>query len=107
MTAGNLAGQAVVGNLEELAAPEDRRFAARAADDVSGRGRRASCCARPCATQDENGSRAKALHLDDPRRADQGHGPRLFMIYPEGNFIEASFDTPFFRSARPSTDGRS
>ncbi len=23
--------------------------------------------------------------------------PRLFMIYPEGNFIEASFDTPFFQ----------
>ena len=24
-------------------------------------------------------------------------GPRLFMIYPEGNFIEASDDTPFFQ----------
>ncbi len=23
--------------------------------------------------------------------------PRLFMIYPEGNFIEASLDTPFFQ----------
>lgn len=23
--------------------------------------------------------------------------PRLFMIYPEGNFIEASFDSPFFQ----------
>ena len=23
--------------------------------------------------------------------------PRLFMIYPEGNFIEASDDTPFFQ----------
>jgi putative proteasome-type protease len=23
--------------------------------------------------------------------------PRLFMIYPEGNFIEASWDTPFFQ----------
>ena len=23
--------------------------------------------------------------------------PRLYMIYPEGNFIEASFDTPFFQ----------
>jgi putative proteasome-type protease len=29
----------------------------------------------------------------------QIHGmqPRLFLIYPEGNFIEASFDTPFFQ----------
>jgi putative proteasome-type protease len=24
--------------------------------------------------------------------------PRLFLIYPEGNFIEASFDTPFFQA---------
>jgi putative proteasome-type protease len=23
--------------------------------------------------------------------------PRLFLVYPEGNFIEASFDTPFFQ----------
>ena len=27
----------------------------------------------------------------------QGQDPRLFLIYPEGNFIEASFDTPFFQ----------
>jgi putative proteasome-type protease len=29
----------------------------------------------------------------------QVHGgePRLFMIYPEGNFVEASADTPFFQ----------
>jgi putative proteasome-type protease len=26
-----------------------------------------------------------------------GMEPRLFMIYPEGNFIEASSDTPFFQ----------
>lgn len=26
-----------------------------------------------------------------------GMEPRLFMVYPEGNFIEASFDTPFFQ----------
>ena len=26
-----------------------------------------------------------------------GMAPRLFLIYPEGNFIEASFDTPFFQ----------
>lgn len=26
-----------------------------------------------------------------------GMEPRLFMIYPEGNFVEASFDTPFFQ----------
>jgi len=27
----------------------------------------------------------------------KGSQPRLFMIYPEGNFIEASADTPFFQ----------
>jgi len=27
----------------------------------------------------------------------KGGEPRLFLIYPEGNFIEASFDTPFFQ----------
>jgi putative proteasome-type protease len=27
----------------------------------------------------------------------RGSEPRLFMIYPEGNFIEASEDTPFFQ----------
>ena len=28
----------------------------------------------------------------------KGSEPRLFMIYPEGNFIEASEDTPFFQT---------
>jgi len=27
----------------------------------------------------------------------KGMEPRLFMVYPEGNFIEASHDTPFFQ----------
>ncbi|MET1755170.1 proteasome-type protease [Novosphingobium sp. RD2P27] len=27
----------------------------------------------------------------------EGMEPRLFLVYPEGNFIEASFDTPFFQ----------
>ena len=35
--------------------------------------------------------------------------PRLFLIYPEGNFIEASFDTPFFQigenQIRPPNSG--
>lgn len=26
-----------------------------------------------------------------------GMQPRMFLVYPEGNFIEASFDTPFFQ----------
>ncbi|MGB7336524.1 MAG: proteasome-type protease [Salaquimonas sp.] len=27
----------------------------------------------------------------------KGSDPRMFMIYPEGNFVEASVDTPFFQ----------
>ncbi len=27
----------------------------------------------------------------------KGSGPRLFLVYPEGNFIEAGTDTPFFQ----------
>lgn len=27
----------------------------------------------------------------------KGMGPRLFLIYPEGNFVEATDDTPFFQ----------
>ncbi|MGI9463632.1 MAG: peptidase [Aestuariivirgaceae bacterium] len=49
-------------------------------------------------------------HADEGQRADasfnatlivggqiKGSEPRLFMIYPEGNFVEASDDTPFFQ----------
>ena len=49
-------------------------------------------------------------NADDGRRADstfgatlivggqiEGGEPRLFMVYPEGNFVEASQDTPFFQ----------
>lgn len=51
-----------------------------------------------------------AQHADAGQRADaafnatiilggqiKGGEPRLFMIYPEGNFVEASDDTPFFQ----------
>ncbi|MBL3584028.1 proteasome-type protease [Rhodovulum sulfidophilum] len=51
-----------------------------------------------------------AAHADVGQRADasfnatlilggqiKGGAPRLFLIYPEGNFIEAGVDTPFFQ----------
>lgn len=51
-----------------------------------------------------------AIHADEGQRADsafhatlilggqiKGGPPRLFLIYPEGNFIEASEDSPFFQ----------
>jgi putative proteasome-type protease len=50
-------------------------------------------------TQNENGSSGKGRFTASIIVAGQikGMEPRLFMIYPEGNFIEASFDTPFFQ----------
>jgi len=33
--------------------------------------------------------------------------PRLFHVYPEGNFIESTGDTPYFQSASTSTASRS
>jgi len=50
-------------------------------------------------TQDENGLQGKGRFTASMILAGQikGMEPRLFMIYPEGNFIEASFDTPFFQ----------
>jgi putative proteasome-type protease len=50
-------------------------------------------------TQLENGQEGKSRFTASIILAGQikGMEPRLFMIYPEGNFIEASFETPFFQ----------
>lgn len=49
--------------------------------------------------QEANGIRGKGRFTASMIVAGQikGMEPRLFMIYPEGNFIEASTDTPFFQ----------
>ncbi|MHA7819509.1 MAG: peptidase [Erythrobacter sp.] len=49
--------------------------------------------------QRANGDRGKGRFTASMIVAGQIEGmePRLFMIYPEGNFIEASWDTPFFQ----------
>jgi putative proteasome-type protease len=51
------------------------------------------------ATQDAHGQEAEGRFTASMILAGQikGMEPRLFMIYPEGNFIEASPDTPFFQ----------
>src|SRR3546814_4455359 len=50
-------------------------------------------------TQSENGEQGKGRFTASLIVAGQikGMEPRLFLIYPEGNFIEASWDTPFFQ----------
>ena len=51
------------------------------------------------AQQAENGQKGAGQFTASMIVAGQikGMQPRLFLIYPEGNFIEASFDTPFFQ----------
>jgi putative proteasome-type protease len=103
MTAGNLATtQAVISQLEERAKiPEERQnslFEAptmfKIASEV-GKLLRATVADR----QDANGHRGLGRFTASLIVAGQikGMEPRLFMVYPEGNFIEAGHDTPFFQ----------
>ncbi len=103
MTAGNLATtQAVISLLEERSkAPAERQNSLldlptmfQVAVEV-GKLLRETIAS----TQDDNGTRGKGRFTASIILAGQikGMEPRLFMIYPEGNFIEASFDTPFFQ----------
>jgi putative proteasome-type protease len=103
MTAGNLATtQAVVSQLEERAKIPDERHNSlleaptmfQVASEV-GKLLRATVAER----QEANGSRGQGRFTASIVVAGQikGMEPRLFMIYPEGNFIEAGFDTPFFQ----------
>lgn len=103
MTAGNLATtQTVISLLEERAkAPDERENILLHAPTMfkiaaeTGRLLRATIAER----QEANGEGANNRFSASMIVAGQIRGlePRLFLIYPEGNFIEASFDTPFFQ----------
>lgn len=103
MTAGNLATtQTVISQLEERTkAPEDRRNLVLEAPTMFqiasevGKLLRATIAER----QNANGTRGQGRFTASIIVAGQIRGmePRLFMIYPEGNFIEAGADTPFFQ----------
>lgn len=103
MTAGNLATtQAVIGRLEERdKAPEQRRNMLLELPTMfqvaveTGRLLQQSIES----TQEQNGQAGSGRFTASIILAGQikGMEPRLFMIYPEGNFIEATFDTPFFQ----------
>ncbi|MDV4143476.1 proteasome-type protease [Shimia sp. FJ5] len=102
MTAGNLATtQAVISLLEERSkSPSERDPDILSASSMF-----------QVATMIGNTLREViSTHADEGQRADAafnatilvggqiaGGEPRLFLIYPEGNFIEASADTPFFQ----------
>lgn len=103
MTAGNLATtQAVISQLEERTVEPDER------DNTLIKGPTMFAVATEIGrllrktideAQKSNGDRGKGRFTASMIVAGQikGMQPRLFMIYPEGNFIEASWDTPFFQ----------
>ncbi len=103
MTAGNLAStQAVVSLMEERTKQPDQRdnillespTMFQVATEI-GKLLRTTIAER----QEANGVRGKGRFTASIIVAGQiaGMEPRLFMVYPEGNFIEASRDTPFFQ----------
>ena len=103
MTAGNLATtQAVISQLEERTkAPEERHNTVyevptmfQVATEV-GRLLRETIDDRQLANGQAGHGRFTASMIVAGQI--KGMEPRLFLIYPEGNFIEASWDTPFFQ----------
>ncbi|MBO9518806.1 MAG: proteasome-type protease [Porphyrobacter sp.] len=103
MTAGNLATtQAVISKLEERSkAPDDRQNSLLEIPTMFQVAAEIGKLLRETVReiQDENGMQGMGRFTASIIVAGQikGMEPRLFMIYPEGNFIEASFDTPFFQ----------
>ncbi|WP_068075775.1 proteasome-type protease [Novosphingobium lentum] len=103
MTAGNLATtQAVISQLEERSkAPHERRPSVLEAPTMFQVATIVGNLLHDVVERRQDGQ----LSAQGPRFTAsiiiagqiKGMEPRLFMIYPEGNFIEASFDTPFFQ----------
>jgi putative proteasome-type protease len=103
MTAGNLATtQAVISLLEERTkAPGERTHSLLEVDTMFQAAVETGKVLREIVreTQYENGEEGRGRFTASIILAGQikGMEPRLFLIYPEGNFIEASWDTPFFQ----------
>jgi putative proteasome-type protease len=102
MTAGNLATtQSVISLLDERTkAPEDRKPSILEAPSMFQVAREVGGTLREVIqSNDLSGQEADATFGATMIIGGQiaGSAPRLFLIYPEGNFIEASDDTPFFQ----------
>ncbi|WJY17864.1 proteasome-type protease [Alteriqipengyuania flavescens] len=101
MTAGNLATtQAVISKLEERTkAPEDRHVSLLEAPTMFQVATEIGQLLRETVrkTQSENNTKSRFTASMILAGQIKGMEPRLFMVYPEGNFIEASRDTPFFQ----------
>jgi len=102
LTAGNLATtQAVVSLLDErLKAPEDRNPSIMAATTMFQVANLVGETLKEVIrTQGSDGPESESPFGATMIVGGQiaGIGPRLFLVYPEGNFIEASDETPFFQ----------
>ena len=103
LTAGNLATtQGVISQIEERnKAHPERHNSLLEADTIFQVATSVGKLLRDtiAATDKQNGEEAAGSFTASIIVAGQIRGgePRLFLIYPEGNFIEASFDTPFFQ----------
>jgi putative proteasome-type protease len=102
MTAGNLATtQAVVSLLEErVKAPDEREPSILAAPSMFQVAQLIGEVLRDViANHEQSGQESSSAFNATIILGGQikGGGQRLFLIYPEGNFIEASEDTPFFQ----------
>jgi putative proteasome-type protease len=103
MTAGNLATtQSVISQLEERTkAPQDRHNSLLESETMFQVATHIGSLLRDTIAESSstNGQTAASTFNASIIVAGQikGMEPRLFLIYPEGNFIEASFDTPFFQ----------
>lgn len=103
MTAGNLATtQSVISQLEERTKAPDQRenalFGAETMFQVAtevGKLLRKTVAERQAAN-DREGTRSFSASIILGGQID-GMEQRLFLVYPEGNFIEASRETPFFQ----------
>ena len=101
LSAGNLATtQATVSMLDERAkAPEDRDPSILKAPSmfqvarIVGRTLRDAIQASVGPNQDSGGFSGTLIVAGQIK----GSEPRIFMVYPEGNFIEATHDTPYFQ----------
>ncbi len=101
LSAGNLATtQAVVSILDERSkAPGDRMQTLLETPSMFQTARVVGSVVREVIeTSAQSGQRADAFNASFILGGQiKGTEPRLFMIYPEGNFIEAGGDTPFFQ----------
>lgn len=100
LTVGNLATtQSVVNSLNDRAAENGPLFGATSLFDVARlSGKLLREAIGVTAGEDQAAAESKFSATLILGGQVKGERPRLFMVYPEGNFIEAGADTPFFQA---------